>query len=168
MEIHIHSSGKAQDYFNQGKQFLEAAWNCYGKKSGAGLNIIENGKLQQLPAPCVVNAAFSCEMFIKALLNKLNITYDRSKEGHNLYLLYKKLPSELQDIIAKFCGNKKDATVFENLIKTHSRDFVDIRYFIESNGWAEMSPVVMIAIADNLSRIINYLLISSNLEEIMQ
>ena len=168
MEIHIKSSTKAQDYFYQGKQFLEAAWKCYGKETDTGFNIIENGKLKQLPAPCVVNAAFSCEMFLKALLHKLNISYDRNKEGHDLYLLYKKLPSRIQDIIARFCGNKDDVAIFETRIKIHSRDFVDIRYFIECNGWTKMSPVTMVTIADNLSRIIDYLLSSSNLEEIMQ
>ena len=168
MEIHIHSSTKARDYFNQGKQFLEAAWNCYGKKNDTVFSIIENGKLQQLPAPCVVNAAFSCEMFFKSLLHKLNISYDRNREGHDLYLLYKRLPSRIQDIIARFCGDRHNVTFFENWLKVHSKDFVDIRYFIECNGWTEMSPVTIVTIADNLSRIIDYLLISSNLEEIIQ
>lgn len=167
MEMHVYSSGQPKDYFNQGKQFLEAAWRCFGKKSETRFIIFEDGELQQLPAPCVVNAAFSCEMFLKALLNKLNITYDRNKEGHMLYSLYKKLPCRLQVVIAKFCGNENDATIFENLIKKHSNDFVDVRYFIEHNEWKEISPMVMLKIADNLSRIVDYFLTSSDLEDIM-
>ena len=164
MEIHIKSSTKAQDYFYQGKQFLEAAGKCYGKETDTGFNIIEDGRLKQLPAPCVVNAAFSCEMFLKAILNKLEIGYDRNKEGHNLYLLYQKLPFNLQNTVAKFCGNKKDSTVFENQIKTHAKDFVDIRYYVESNGWTEMSPITTITIAENLSRITAYLLSNKDWE----
>ena len=167
MEMHIKSSAKAQDYFDQGKQFLEAAWKCYGKENDTGFTIIEDGKFQQLSAPCIVNAAFSSEMFLKSILNRLGIEYDRNKEGHNLYLLYKKLPSNIQTIIAKFCGSKKDTTVFEDQIKKHAKDFVDIRYFVESNGWVEMSPVTIITIAENLSRITDYLLNNKNLEEIL-
>lgn len=168
MKVHIHSSAKARDYFNQGRQFLDAAWNCYGKKCGASVNIIADGKFQQLPAPCVVNAAFSCEMFLKSLLIKLGIEYDKSKEGHDLHLLYEKLPSNIQNIIAIFCGSKNSMMPFVNWINAHAKSFVDIRYFIEHNGWTETSPTMMITMADNLSRIVDYLLDSSNLEEIIQ
>ena len=161
MEIHIKSSAKAQDYFNQGKQFLEAAWRCLGKKSDAGFNLMEDGKFYQLMAPCVVNSAFSCEMFLKALLIKLKINYNRNSKGHNLYLLYKKLPLKIQDTIAKFCGNKNDATVFENWLENHAKDFMNIRYFVEYDGWTEMSPISVITVADNLSTIVDYLINNS-------
>lgn len=168
MKVHIHSSAKARDYFNQGKQFLDAAWNCYGKKCDSSVNIVADGKFQQLPAPCVVNAAFSCEIFLKSLLIKLGIEYDARQKGHDLCSLYKKLPYNIQDAIAIFCGGKNNVIAFVNWINAHAKDFVDIRYFIEHNGWTETSPTMMITMADNLSRIVDYLLDSSNLEEIMQ
>lgn len=167
MEIHIKSSAKAQDYFNQGNQFLDAAWRCFGKKNDEEFIFIEQGKFQQLSAPCVVNAAFSCEMFLKALLCKFKIPYNLHKEGHNLYLLFKKLPSNTQETIARFCGNKNDITVFEKRLKTHQKDFIRIRYFIQRDGWSDMSPIAMITIAENLSRICAHLLVCRDLEGIL-
>lgn len=164
MEIHIKSSANAQEYFNQGNQFLDAAWRCYGKKNDKEFIWMEQGKFQQLSAPCIVNAAFSCEMFLKALLYKLKVPYNPHKEGHNLYLLFKKLPSNIQETIARYCGNKNDITVFNERLKTHQKDFVRIRYFIERDGWSDMSPITMITIADNLSRICEYLLVRKDLE----
>ena len=46
--MHIISSANAQDYYRQGKQFLEAAWRCYGKEDMDVFNIIENGKIQNI------------------------------------------------------------------------------------------------------------------------
>ena len=152
------SSANAQDYYRQGKQFLEAAWRCYGKKDIDVFNIIEKGKTQQLPAACAVNAVFSCEMFIKSLLIKMHISYDLYIDGGNLYLLFKKLPENVQDDIAKYCGAKNDKDVFENVIKEYSKEFADIRSFIEYDGGSEMSPIIIIAIADSLSKIAWYFL----------
>jgi hypothetical protein len=165
MEIHIKSSGKSADFLRQGKTFLEAAWRCFGKKTDTGFQIVENGKFQQLSAPCVVNAAFACEMFLKSLLFALCIHFNPQAEGHNLYLLYKKLPRNIQEIIAKICWNRK-MIEFENLLKEHAKDFVDVRYFIEKDSWTEMSPITVITIADNLSRVVEYLLNNTNWEEI--
>ena len=121
MEIYIKSSNAAKDYFYQGEHFLEAAWRCFGQKSDTGFAIVKEDKFQQLSVPCVVNAAFSCEMFFKSLLHQMKIQYGR-KNGHNLHSLYKLLPSKVQNIIAKFCGNQKDNAVFENWIENHAED----------------------------------------------
>lgn len=162
MEIHIESRNKAGDYFRQGKEFLAAAWRCFSNEDGS---IVTNQGFYQLSAPCVVNAAFSCEMFLKALLKKMDIPYNQKTEGHNIYMLYKKLPSDVQNTIAKRCGNKDNPTVFESILKRHNKDFVDIRYYIENQGWAEMSPMEMIAIAQNLSVTTKYLLTTWGIEE---
>lgn len=154
MEIHIKSQAKGNDYYRHGKEFLAAAWRCFSNEDGS---ILTNQGFCQLSAPCVVNAAFSCEMFLKALLEKLKIPYDKHKEGHNIYMLYKKLPLETQNIIARHCGNKQDLSVFESILEKHKQDFVDIRYFIEHKGWTEMSPIEMITIAQNLSSTTEYL-----------
>ena len=158
MEVHIKTNADAQALFMQGKQFLEAAWRCFGKKVDESFSIIDKGVFQQLPAPCVVNAAFSCEMFLKSLLCNLGIKYDRHSEGHDLYLLYKRLPSDIQCTIAQFCGDRNDTTKFEKTLRYHSKDFVDIRYFIERNTWTQMSPTLIIAVAYNLSQAVEHLI----------
>lgn len=156
--IHIISSANAQDYYRQGEEFLEAAWRCYGKKKVEIFHLAESGKIQQLPAACAVNAVFSCEMFLKSLLIKMHISYDLHTDAGNLYLLFKKLPENVQDDIAKYCGVRNDKDVFENVIKEYSKEFADIRSFIEYDGGSEMSPIIIIAIADSLSKIVGYFL----------
>lgn len=158
MEVHIKTNADAKALLIQGKQFLEAAWRCFGKKGDESFSIIDNGMFQQLPAPCVVNAAFSCEMFLKSLLCNLGIKYDKHSEGHDLYLLYKRLPSDVQCTIAQFCGYRNDTTKFEKMLRDHSKDFVDIRYFIERNTWTQMSPTLIIAVAYNLSQAVEHLI----------
>ena len=167
MEIHIQSTANVQDFFKQGEQFLEAAWRCFGKKNDEGFSIMENGIFQQLPAPCVVNAAFACEMFLKSLLCELKIKYNPHSEGHNLFLLYKKLPSDIQKTIAEFCRDRDDTNVFEKWLKNHANDFVDIRYFMERDSWTEMSPMMVIQVAYNLSMIVGYLLKSGKTEGVI-
>ena len=54
-------------------------------------------------------------------------------------MLYKKLPVETQNIIARHYGNTQDSSVFESILEKHKQDFVDIRYFIEHKGWTKMN-----------------------------
>lgn len=169
MEVHKKSAATPLDFYRQGKQFLKASWYCFGKKSTEKdeYEIIINNEFQQLPVPCVVNAAFSCEMFLKALLKKFNISYDPKKEGHNLYLLYKKLSDSTQKAIAEFCGNSKDIDEFQNILKRHAQDFTNIRYCIEHKGWTDMSPLTMIMLAENLSTITHHILSLDQQEKII-
>lgn len=163
MEIHLSSAAKAQDFYKQGKQFLEAAWRCFGQKNTDGrFTIFSGNEFQQLPSPCVVNATFACEMFLKSLLLELDIPYDRSKGGHNLYRLFCKLPADKQEVIARFCS--KDLSKFQALLQQHHNDFVNTRYYIENAGWSEMSPMTMVTLGENLSSIVNYLLCADESE----
>lgn len=146
MGIKIYSSTCYNDYFHQGIHFLDAAWRCYGEKDGNNYNIMKNGVLLQIPAPCIVNAAFSCEMFLKSILLKYKIPLSKT---HGLYDLYSKLPSEVQGDIEEEFGDE-----FKQTLKKHNTDFVDIRYFIEQEGWQEMSPMIMISVAESLSKIV--------------
>ena len=166
MEIHKQSSVTARDFYRHGKQFLKASRNCFGKKSeeDGSYEIVVNSEFYQLPAPCVVNAAFSCEMFLKSILKDMNISYNSQKEGHNLYLLYKKLPMSIQVKIAKFCEPNENINSFEIMLKKHATDFVDIRYFIEQEGWTDMSPITMLTLAENLS-VISYHILKLNQQE---
>lgn len=161
MKVFLESTWSSEDYCRQAQNFLIAAQRCFGE----GYSIVKNGEIQQLPVPCVVNAAFSCEMSLKALLHKDNIQYDTKTEGHDLFLLFKKLSIKTQNAIAKFCGSKTDAFIFEQQLKKHAKDFIGIRYFIEHKGWTEISPMEIITIAENLLTIVKHQLASSKAEE---
>lgn len=163
MEVHLTSSASAQDYYKQGKQFQEAAWRCFGQRNNDNNYTLISGKeIQQLFSPCVVNATFACEMFLKSLLVKMGIPYPQGKSGHDLYRLFCKLPADKQEVIGKFCS--KDLSKFQALLQQHRNDFVDTRYYIENTGWSEMSPMVMITLGENLSSIVNYLLCADESE----
>ncbi|MCM1061348.1 MAG: HEPN domain-containing protein [Eubacterium sp.] len=145
MDINIYSSANYNGFYQQGLDFLEAAWRCFGKKEDEKYEIMKEGAFLQLSAPCIVNAAFSCEMFLKALLLKYQIPL---RKIHGLYDIYTMLPSEIKGNIKKVCAKK-----LEKILKNHNTDFVDIRYFIEQKGWQKMKPMTMITVAENLSRI---------------
>lgn len=163
MEIHLSSSANAQDFYQQGKQFQEAAWRCFGQKNDDNsFTIISEKGFQQLSSPCVVNATFACEMFLKSLLVKLGIPYPQGKRGHDLYRLFCKLPADKQEVIAKFCS--KDLSQFHALLQQHHNDFIDTRYYIENAGWSEMSPMTMVTLGENLSSIVNFLLCADESE----
>lgn len=158
MELHIYSHSTPKSFYENGCQFLEAAWRCFGGKEG---NVVQNDKIIFLPAPTVVNASFACEMFFKALVLFENKTYPKGNKGHNLKILFLSLDTGTQQKISSFCmpTNSKDPYVsFLNLLDIHSTDFAKKRYYIENSGWTAMSPMTMITIAQNLSVVTNNLL----------
>ena len=88
--------------------------------------------------PYLANLAFSCELYLKLILEFLNISYDdliKNKKGHNLYELYNKLPcNNKKDFFNKYntCSNTCiDINTFEDQIKNVSEVFKDIRYVHE-------------------------------------
>lgn len=156
MEFNIKVNKNAWDFYKNGRSFLEAAWRCYGKEGENGdYIIIEDGQLYQLAAPTVVNAAFACEMFFKAMLVFNNIKYPKK---HNLKVLYDELPKNCKKLIYQFCGDRNDENVILRFLSEHDNDFADIRYFIEHIGWQGMNPMLMITFAYNMSEITRYLL----------
>ena len=94
----------------------------------------------------MVNGAFACELFLKALL-------EVPLRGHKLYNdLFCKLDlSTAQEIetVAIECFKKKKNTVinseqFISNFKTIERSFEEFRYFYESQNNSEMKYIVLI------------------------
>lgn len=155
MEFNKRVNASPKDFYNNGMAFMEAAWRCFGNKQGNTYHLIDGGKIYTLPGPTVVNAAFACEMFFKALLKHYNIKYDKV---HDLYRLYKLLPQNSQNSISAFCGDKEDISVFDRILAEQANDFEEIRYYVEKAGWTGMKPLLMITLAYNLSQITNILM----------
>lgn len=149
-ELNIYSSGTARDYYNAGLQFHEAAKRCFSDESGA---VIKNGQLIQLPAPTVVNGAFACEMFLKALLLWENKPLAKK---HALNELFDMLSPATRDGISRFCmpkGTEGYEDKFRQLMEKYKMVFVDERYYAERIGWQNMSPMAISIISQNLATI---------------
>lgn len=78
--------------------------------------------------PAIVCAAFSAEVGLKTMLERLGIT----AKGHDLHSLLMKLPGEMQYAIFEATGMTMED--FSSQL-AHSRNaFVDWRYIYEKNG----------------------------------
>ncbi len=110
-EINVYSTGTAKDYYSAGCQFLEVARRCFSDKEG---NIIKDCTLIQLTAPTVVNGAFACELFIKAMLIWEKTSF---KKVHYLDDLFLKLSDETQKGISKFCMPKGTINFQEEFLR---------------------------------------------------
>lgn len=159
MEFNIQVHNSPIDFYRNGKAFMESSWRCYGKEENGEYKIVDDGRICQLTAPAVVNAAFACEMFLKALLKHYEIEYKRE---HNLIRLFDLLPEYARNKISYFCGASKDGSQFRKALSEHADDFVDIRYYVENNDWGRMSPTYMITLAYNMSEITKWLLANSS------
>lgn len=73
----------------------------------------------------VVNLAFACELYLKALLLLKNINFPKGNEGHNLKKLYNCLDNSCKsEITQKFNCTTSIDIFFEN----HLKVFVNYRY----------------------------------------
>jgi len=79
-----------------------------------------------LPIPAIVNYAFSCEVYMKALLMKPG---EGANKGHNLLKLFDSLPSEIQVEIQKTVDCSKFP--FRRMLENSSDLFVECRYIYE-------------------------------------
>lgn len=152
--IKVNSSPKL--FLQQGDEFLEAAWRCAGRDNTGVVRIAEKGQINILPSAAVVNAVFSIEMYLKAILQKAGLKYPKNgRDGHDLSKLYNLLKDRKKetDAINAFVGKSKDgASLFEEFAKLHSQDFGNIRYYIEKSGWNGMDPLTVITYAFNLGQ----------------
>ena len=162
MEFNFKVTPNAEALFNNGREFQTAAARCLGVNEYGTIEIAE-----ELPAPAVVNAAFACEMYLKALILKSGKKYPTNRDGHNLKKLYDMLLEPIQKHIYQFCVNKEDCAeiIFTSFLESHSRDFMDARYYVTKEGWQGMSPIAVYTYAFNLGNITKYLL--SNWETVV-
>ena len=161
MEFHVQTSPTPINYHHNSRDFCEAAWRCFGGREG---KIIDNGRINWLPVPTVVNAAFSCEMSLKAVLLFEGKTFPKE---HNLERLFVNIEQKTKEIISSFCMPKNTADPYQSFLhflQIHKNDFPNARYYIEKSGWQEMSLVGMLTIAENLSTITGAIISQKNEE----
>ena len=160
MEFNFKVTPNAEALFNNGREFQKAAARCLGVNEDGAIEIAKDGLFISLPAPAVVNAAFACEMYLKALILKSGKRYPTNRDGHNLKKLYDLLSKPIQRELYYFCVSKEDGaeTIFINFLGSHSQDFVDTRYYVTKEGWQGMSPIAVYTYAFNLGNITKYLL----------
>lgn len=82
--------------------------------------------------PSLVNLAFSCEIFLKAILNISNVEYGKT---HSLCDLYNKLPDVAKaQLNIAFKDRCAYPVSFEETMKVHSNTFPDFRYIFEEKN----------------------------------
>lgn len=79
-----------------------------------------------LPIPAMVNAAFSTELFLKAILDENGIPFNR-REGHTLEHLFHLLPTDQQEAIIKDVSYAD----FDSNLSCCSKVFNEFRYLHE-------------------------------------
>lgn len=154
MEINIKTNSNSFDYYRLGEEFRMAAFCCQGSDKNGNDMIIDNGQFCFLPSAMVVNAAFSCEMFLKSLLVHSSVKYGKS---HNLYDLFQLLPTNVKEKAAEYC-TKGNINNLENILKQHAMDFKDARYYVEKKTWYGMNPLIIKDLAFNLSQATKFIL----------
>ena len=110
---------------NTSRSFLMAAQRCAEKRDNPAANSVSF-----LVAPAVVNAAFSCELSIKAILSYYKISFPRGNSGHKIGCLFSHLPNVLQAKI-KMTVNTPD---FCSNLQMISNSFVEWRYLFEQDS----------------------------------
>ncbi len=136
---------KAQYFYNQAWRFMKCAERCMGTENDDGSIQIIGGRYPTLSTPTMVNAAFSCEVFLKAILILFSIDY---KKGHGLRYLYELLPNEEYKEYLKIAPSS--GQTFEEELDAHSEDFVAWRYYMETPGEYQMSPMFTFLLMNNL------------------
>lgn len=99
----------------------------------ANMQATLEGERMLLIMPAAMLAAFSCELYLKAML----LTYGRSLRGHGLKQLFENLPGDVQAKIIELLierGHTKEDISLE--LDNLSEAFVEIRYYHERTGFA--------------------------------
>ncbi len=110
--------------------------NCIISFNDGLLKLTARGdKIVSKHYPFLVNKSFACEVYLKFLLLENNITFNdlKGKSGHDLLMLYNKLPLIIRQTLLKFLQNKGTPSN-ESLItklKSVSQAFIQWRYIYE-------------------------------------
>lgn len=86
---------------------------------------IQQGETKYLIIPYMVNSAFACEIFLKALLDENKIRYGNT---HELNKLFQKLPCNIK----KYFISKINVEDFQGKLKKCSKVFEEFRYLYEN------------------------------------
>lgn len=148
---------KAKRFYDQGLRFYHCAQRSLGDVNEDGSIQILGGKYQTLSTPVMVNAAFSCEIFLKSILILHDIDYRKQLkhgEGHKLKSLFDLLPDQrYKDFLQT--GSQDD---FEKALIKHSADFENWRYYMENPGTYRMSPMFTLTLMENLKTLTHTLI----------
>lgn len=160
MEFNFNVNPNADALCQSGVEFLKATERCLAMDEKGKITIFENGILNVLTAPAVVNATFACEMFLKCLILKSGNTYPKDKDGHNLKKLFELLTPSIRTEVSKLCirNSNNPEGILLSFFEEHSKDFVDVRYYATKAGWQGMSPIMVYTYAFNLGNATNYIL----------
>lgn len=101
-----------------------------------------SGTFEMLIMPQVSMAAFAVELYIKAILAKLDLQAARK---HDLFELYHLLPSDTQ--LELFIGSGYARDEFEELLKSSADAFEEFRYMFEFDS-IHISPGFLFAAAE--------------------
>lgn len=110
---------------------------------------------KSLIIPQVVLEVFSCELGLKSLLMKEEISYNRI---HKLYDLFKTLPAELQVNIQSLTETSCEKqglfdSDFESNLMQISNMFIELRYYFEENE-KNISPIFIESFHDAIKHFI--------------
>lgn len=98
----------------------------------------DTADIEWYSTPAVVNSAFACEVYLKALLKYNDIPI---KKEHKIKELYEMLPEEARDwikpTVMNQCGRWTDQWGYE-LLENISNAFIEWRYNYE-NDWSKSS-----------------------------
>ena len=129
--IKVNSSPKL--FLQQGDEFLEAAWRCAGRDNTGVVRIAEKGQINILPSAAVVNAAFSIEMYLKAILQKAGLKYPKNgRDGHDLSKLYNLLKDRKKETNAINAFVGKSGALIYCIIPSTSKSLFSIKAIVPS------------------------------------
>ena len=131
-----------QAIFNQANAFANTSAYVYER------DLRRQPRNDKSIAPFVVNAAFSIELYLKALAQK----HGTSLRGHELVKLNKALPKkallEIESVIPKCAANRRltGKTDFAAYLKHLNNTFVDWRYCyeLERTGPVHIEPTIFV------------------------
>lgn len=123
-------------------------------KAAKVLNAPENNDEMILMTPCAINTVFSCELFLKVLINKSTGTF---KGLHGIYDLFQALDQNKKTSIETAFNKKVDFSKFSNIsyncltgfLKAENDDFIEWRYSYENTklsftitAWIELAEIL--------------------------
>lgn len=147
MEYIVFTTNSPFDFYKQGVSFLEAAYRCLGHD-----NCLITDEPILMHSPIAVNAAFACEMFLKALGRNEN----KQLHGHKLIELYKALSDDYKKKLYLLAYTDKPQTEdeykqnVENLLTKYSTYFKDGRYIVENVAKHSINISGILSLAYNL------------------
>jgi HEPN domain-containing protein len=97
--------------------------------------------------PSIVCLAFAIELALKSIL----VGVVKPSKGHELALLFKELPDDLQSEVIKGTGIPREE--FLHQISIASKTFVEWRYIFEQNGLHSVDKVFLLTFYASAKRI---------------